>query len=604
MAAQGDDHSRASWSPSTDTSRCWSSRCSRSSRRRVAEPGAGRRPPHRGLPRPDPQTPTGAGARAGRPVRAARAALRCRSRPASSSRWSVRVRPSRRRRRPPRPVSPDGRDLGRRPVERDRRYRAARPDPGRRQRRRPVRRPAARGRRAAADDDERAGRGRGRGGAGRGGRPRRRAGLTDPEPGRNLSGGQRQRVRLARACYADPEVLLAVEPTSAVDAHTEAAIAERLAAGAARAGPPSCDHVAAGAGPRRLVHLPRRRRGRGHRHAPRAARPRARLPRAGCPRDGGRDPMTADRCPSPIPRIGAAGPRCGCIGRGPARRRRRPRCSTRSPRSPGWSGRGCSAGSIDAVTGAPRARRHAPSPRGPARRWRPGAARSRRSAGPVRAGRRLPVRRAHRGPGPRGVPRPRRSPCRPPWSSGPAGDLAARGTTDVDAVATTLRDVVPDVFIAVVQALFIVVAVLSCWTRCSARCGVLGLVRRSGSPPAGTCAGPGRVPGRGRGQLARWPTSWPRPPRAPAPSRRCGSARPPRRGGGRSDRRDSPARPAADAGPAHRLLPAGRDVSYALPVAACCWSAAALHRRPGHPRRGRRGRALPAAADRAAGHAS
>jgi ABC-type multidrug transport system fused ATPase/permease subunit len=48
--------------------------------------------------------------------------------------------------------------------------------------------------------------------------------------GRNLSGGQRQRVRLVRALLAEPEVLLAVEPTSAVDAHTEATLAARLRA--------------------------------------------------------------------------------------------------------------------------------------------------------------------------------------------------------------------------------------------------------------------------------------------------------------------------------------------------------------------------------------
>ncbi|MCA1222395.1 ABC transporter transmembrane domain-containing protein [Streptomyces sp. 8L] len=62
------------------------------------------------------------------------------------------------------------------------------------------------------------------------------SGLGAPlsEQGRSLSGGQRQRLRLARALLADPEVLLAVEPTSAVDAHTEALLAARLPA--ARAG--------------------------------------------------------------------------------------------------------------------------------------------------------------------------------------------------------------------------------------------------------------------------------------------------------------------------------------------------------------------------------
>ena len=49
------------------------------------------------------------------------------------------------------------------------------------------------------------------------------------ERGRGLSGGQRQRVVLARVLAADAGILVLVEPTSAVDAHTEARIAERVA---------------------------------------------------------------------------------------------------------------------------------------------------------------------------------------------------------------------------------------------------------------------------------------------------------------------------------------------------------------------------------------
>jgi len=50
------------------------------------------------------------------------------------------------------------------------------------------------------------------------------------EAGRGFSGGQRQRLALARAVLADPDVLVLVEPTSSVDAHTEILVAQRLRA--------------------------------------------------------------------------------------------------------------------------------------------------------------------------------------------------------------------------------------------------------------------------------------------------------------------------------------------------------------------------------------
>jgi ABC-type multidrug transport system fused ATPase/permease subunit len=50
------------------------------------------------------------------------------------------------------------------------------------------------------------------------------------ERGRSLSGGQRQRLSLARAILTDAPALVLVEPTSAVDTHTEGRIAARLPA--------------------------------------------------------------------------------------------------------------------------------------------------------------------------------------------------------------------------------------------------------------------------------------------------------------------------------------------------------------------------------------
>ena len=58
-------------------------------------------------------------------------------------------------------------------------------------------------------------------------------GLTDH--GQNLSGGQRQRLAMARALLADRKILVLHDPTTAVDAVTENAMAEGL--GRLRAAP-------------------------------------------------------------------------------------------------------------------------------------------------------------------------------------------------------------------------------------------------------------------------------------------------------------------------------------------------------------------------------
>ena len=205
------------------------------------------------------------------------------------------------------------------------------------------------------------------------------------ERGRGLSGGQRQRVVLARALPHDPDVLVLVEPTSAVDAHTEARIAERVADQRRGRTTVVMHRVAAGAAPRRRGGPAGRRAGGRPRH-PRRPAGEPGLPRRGRPRHRRRrrDRTGAERGPSRADGLDEAGPAMTDLLATSRRHLARPPTSTPGiPDGAGAPGRADAAASGSArCAGRHRLRAAAGPGRSTPRRGTPSAARRCRTTAP------------------------------------------------------------------------------------------------------------------------------------------------------------------------------------------------------------------------------
>ena len=343
------------------------------------------------------------------------------------------------------------------------------------------------------------------------------------ERGRTFSGGQRQRLVLARALAGDPEILVLVEPTSAVDAHTEARIAARL-----RGAPRRPDH--------------RRRHRRARWCSTRSTRSRscatavvvatgthaellddpARLPRRGDPRDRARGAVDDER----------AAPRCRSPTRG--------RCAATSATWPAGT-RGCSgtALALHVLRRAGRAGRAAAARR-PGGVGRRGHDRRPRRTGScsLLAGFLLLqtvltryARLTSQVLGEQVLAELREDfvgnalalPVGVVESAG-SGDLLTRTSRDVDQLGWSVRWALPEWTIAVITAVLTFVAAVSVgwWVLLPCLLGPAAAGDRAALVPRPR---QGRLPARERVVLRRSTRPSPRPSRAPARSRPSGSGR-------------------------------------------------------------------------------